>query len=135
MVLAHDHLSVHEDVPAEDEGGESAVDEFHGGAIGEEGGHEAEEEKSPERAKEVGHPRGEVVLGLAGEEGQEDEDAGGEENGVQNDGRLIEGDDDGNGVGFGESEEREEEQVCRVRLALPVCETHKDHGTDELCSG
>lgn len=135
VVLAHDELCVDEDVGAEDEGGDAAVDELAGGAVGEEGGHEAEEDEAPEGAEEVGHPGGEVVLCLAGEEGEEDEDAGGEDDCVEDDFGLVEGDDDGDGVGLGEGEEAEEEEVCRVGLALPVGEEHEDYGAEELCWG
>lgn len=131
-MMAHDELSINQDVCAEDEGSRASVDELAGGAVGEEGGHEAKDDEAPERAEEVRHPRGEVILGLAGKGRQEDEDAGRQDDGVEDDGGLVEGDDDGDGVGFGEGEEREEEQVCRIRLALPVRQAHEDHGSDQL---
>ena len=132
VVLAHDKLRVDEDVRAEDEGGETTVDKLGGGVVGEEHGHEAEHEQAPERAEEVGHPRGEVVLGLAGKGREEDEDGGGQDDSVEDDGGLVEADDDGDGVGFGEGEEREEEDVGWVRLALPEGEAEEDHCADEL---
>ncbi len=132
MVLAEDQLGVHEDVAAEDERGQPAVDELAGAAVGEEGGHEAEQDQPPQPAEEVGHPRGEVVLGLAGEGGQEDEDAGREDNGVEHDRGLVEGDDDRDGVGLEEGEAREEEHVSGVRVALPVRQEHEAHGAEEL---
>jgi len=132
VVLAHDELRVDEDVSAEDEGSQAAVDELAGRAVGEEHGHESEQDEAPQRAEEVGHPRGEVVLGLAGEQGEEDEEAGGQYHGVEHDGRLVEGDDDGNRISLSEGKERQEEQVCRVRLALPVRQAQEDQGADEL---
>lgn len=131
VVLAEDHLGVDEDVGAEDEGGSAAVEQLAGGAVREEHGHEAKHDEAPEGAEEVGHPRGEVVLCLAGEEGEGDEDAAGEDDGVEDDGGLVEGDDDGDGVGLGEGEEGEEEEVGGVGLALPVGEAEEDHGADE----
>lgn len=56
MVVAHNHLRIDEDVAAEDEGCESAVDELAGGAVREEHGHEAEDDEAPEGSEEVGHP-------------------------------------------------------------------------------
>lgn len=120
VVLAHNELGVDEDVAGEDQGGEAAVDELAGAAVGEEGGHEAEEDEAPEGAEQVRHPGGEVVFGLAGEEGEEDEDAAGQDHGVEDDLGLVEGDDDGDGVGFEEREAREEEEVRRVGFALPI---------------
>lgn len=132
VVLAHDELSVDEDIGAEDEGRDAAVDKFGGGAVREEGGHEAKEDEAPEGTEKVGHPRGEVIAGLAGESGEEDEDAGGEDDGVEDQAGGVEGDDDGDGVGFEEGEAGEEYEVSRVRLALPVGEEHEDDGAEEL---
>lgn len=132
VVLTHNHLRIDENVGAKDEGRETAVDELAGRAVGEEHGHEAKEDETPQGAKEVGHPRGEVVLCLAGKERQEDKDTAGQDDGVEDYGRLVKGDDDGDGVGFGKGEEREEEEVCRVGFALPVGQAEEDHGAEEL---
>lgn len=104
MMVPDDHLGVDENVAAEDERRKTAVDEFACAAVGEEGSHESEQNESPEAAEKVGHPASEVVLGLARESGQEDKDTRGEENGIENDGGLVEGNDDGDGVGFEQSE-------------------------------
>lgn len=112
--------SVHEDIAAEYQGGKAAVDELASRAVREEGGHEAEENEAPQPAEEVGHPRGEVVLGLAGKGREENKNPSGQKDGVENDGGLIEGDDDGDGVRLEEGEAGQEEQVGRVRVALPV---------------
>lgn len=56
MVVAHNHLSVDEDVAAEDEGSEASIDELAGRAIRKEHGHESEEDEAPQSAEEVGHP-------------------------------------------------------------------------------
>lgn len=119
-MMTHDKLGINKNIGTEDEGRNSAVNQLSRRIVGKEHGYETEQDEGPERAKEVGHPRGEIILGLACEQSQEDEDAGREDDGVENNRRLVEGDDDGNRVGFGEGEEREEEQVSWVRLAFPV---------------
>lgn len=132
MVLAEDELGVDEDITGEDEGREAAVDQLARTGARQEHHHEAEEHEPPERAEQVRHPRREVVLGLAREEGQENEDAAGEDGCVQHDLCLVERDDDADGVGFEESKSGEEEQVCWVRLALPVRQEHETDRSDEL---
>lgn len=132
VVVAQDELGVDEDVPAEDQGGQAAVDQLAGAAVGEEHGHEAEQHQAPEGAEQVGHPAGEVISRLAGEGRQEDKDAGGEEDGVEDDRGVVYGDDDGDGVGFEEGETREEEKVGRVRVAFPVGEEHEADGAEQL---
>lgn len=132
MMLPHHHLRIHQDISTEDQRRRPAVQQLTGRAVGEEHGHEAEEDEAPQRAKQVRHPRCEVVLGLAGEGGQEDEDACREDDGVEHDGRLVERHDDAHRVRLGEGEEREEEEVGRVGLALPVGEAEEDEGADEL---
>lgn len=132
MVRAHDELGVDKDVAAEDEGGQGAVDELGGGAVGQEHGDEAEEYEAPEGAKEVRHPRGEVVLGLEGERGQEDKHASSQEDSVEHDRRVVKGHDHGDGVCLEQREAAEEEQVGGVRFALPVGQEHHAHGAEEL---
>ena len=105
MVMAHNKLGIDQDITAEDEGGSTSVDELGGRVVGEESSHESEDDKSPERAEEIRHPRGKVVLGLTSEGSEEDEDSGSQNNGVKNDGSLVERNDDRDGVGFGESKE------------------------------
>lgn len=104
MMVPDDQLGVYENVAAEDERRKTAVDEFACAAVGEESSHESEQNESPESAEEVGHPASEVVLGLTRESGKEDKDTRGEENGIEDDGGLVEGDHDGNSVRFEESE-------------------------------
>lgn len=104
MVVPDDQLGVDKNVAAEDERRQSAVDEFARAAVGEESSHESEQNESPKSAEKVGHPASEVVLGLARESGEEDKDTRGEENGVEDDGGLVKGDDDGDSVGFEDSE-------------------------------
>lgn len=132
VMLAQDKLGVDEYVGAEDEGGETAIDELSRGVIRKEHGDETKEDKAPEGAEKVGHPRGEVILGLAGECGEEDEYAGCKYHGVEDNGRLVEGDDDGYRVSLGDGEEREEEQIGRIRFALPVGKAQEDERPEEL---
>lgn len=132
VVLPHDQLGIHEDIPAEDQRSQTSIDQLTRAAVWEEHGHEAEQHEAPQAAKEVGHPAGEVIFCLAGERCEEDEDAAGKQHGVEDDGGLIEGDDDGDGVGLEKSETGEEEQVSRVRMALPVGENHESDGAEHL---
>lgn len=135
MVLAENHLGVDEDVGREEQCRDAAVDELAGAAVREEHEHEAEEDEAPEGAKKVGRPRGEVVFGLAGKQGEEDKDAAREDDGVEDDGRVVQGDDDGDGVRLEQGEARQEEKVGRVRFALPVGEAEEDEGAEELRFG
>lgn len=129
--MAHDQLGVDEDVAAENQGCDAAVDELDGAAAGEEGGHEAEDDQHPQRAEEVGHPGCEVVFCLAGEEGQGDEDAEGEQQGLHDDAGVVEGGDDADGVGFERGEAGQEGEVGRVGFALPVGQEHEADGAEE----
>ena len=105
MVMAQDKLRVDKDIATENKSCEAAIDEFTGRAVWEKHGHETEDDETPEGAEEVRHPRGEVILGLAGEKGKEDEDSGSKNDSIEYDGRLVEGHYNGNGVGFGKSKE------------------------------
>lgn len=69
---------------------------------------------------------------MAGEYCEGKEDTGGQENGLENDLGLVEGDDDGDGVGFEKGEAGEEEEVRGVGFALPICEEHETDGAKEL---
>lgn len=70
VVVAHNQLRVHEDIPREDKSSKDAVDELGSATERNEHGHESEQDHEPERAEEIRHPVGEVVLGLACEECQ-----------------------------------------------------------------
>lgn len=119
-MVPDDQLRVDENIPAEDQRCQSAVNKLARAAVGEEGSHESEQNEAPQAAEQIGHPAREVVLGLASEGREEDKDARGEEDSVEDDRGLVEGDDHGNGVGFEDGEAREEEQVGRVGVAFPV---------------
>ena len=69
VIMPHDELGVHQDISAEDEGGDDTVDQLNGATVWEEGSHESENDQDPQRTKEVGHPAREVVFSLACEEG------------------------------------------------------------------
>ena len=69
---------------------------------------------------------------MAGEEGKGYEDACREEDSLEDDLRLVEGDNDRDGVGFEARESRKEDEVCWVRLALPVGQEHETDGTKKL---
>lgn len=130
MVLAHNQLGVDEDIAAENQSRDTTVDQLGSGAIGEEHHHDAHQDECPESAEEVGHPTGEVIFTLACKSSQEDEDSAGEDDSVEDDVGLVEGDDDGDGVRLEEGEAGEEEEIGRVGVALPVGEDHEDHSAD-----
>lgn len=132
MVVAQHELCVNQDIRAEDERADAAVDQLAGAGVGEEHVHEAEENESPERAEEVWHPRGKVVFRLAGEQGQEDEDACRQDHGVEHYVGLVEGHYDADGIGFGQGEGGEEEEVGWVGVSLPICEEHEAECAEEL---
>lgn len=56
MMLPHNHLSINKNVGTKDERAETSVNEFTGGAIGEKHGHEAKDDKTPQRAEKIWHP-------------------------------------------------------------------------------
>lgn len=103
-MVPDDQLGVNENIAAKNERCQAAVNKLACAAVGEEGSHKSEQNESPESAKKVGHPTSEVVLGLACESSEKDKDTRGEENGVEDDGGLVKGDDDGDSVGLEESE-------------------------------
>lgn len=104
MIVPHDKLGVHQDVAAEDESGDDAVAQLDLAIVREEHGHEAEDDEHPERAKQVWNPAREVVLGLASEERERDEDAKREDESFDNDLGIVEGSDYRDGVRLGRSE-------------------------------
>ena len=106
VVVLHHHLGVDENIGAEEQSRNASVDQLGSAAVGEEHGHEAEEDQGPETSEKVGHPRCEIVFCLAGEGCEEDENACSEDHGVEDDGCFVERYDDGDGIGFGEGEER-----------------------------
>lgn len=125
VVVAHDELGVDEDVAGEDERRDAAVHELQRAARGEEGGHEPEDDEEPQRAEQVGDPVREVVLGLAREQRQRDEDAQRDDQRLHDDPRVVERRDHADRVRLQRREPRQEEQVRRVALALPVRQEHE----------
>lgn len=73
--MPHNELGVHQNVAAKDQSCNDAIAELDAAAAWEEGSHEAEKDQDPQRSKQVGHPAGKVIFALAGENGEEDEDA------------------------------------------------------------
>jgi hypothetical protein len=125
VVVAHDHLRVDQDVPREDERADDTVSQLDLAAVREERRHEAEQDHYPERAEQVRHPACEVILGLAREQGKRDKDAECEDGGFDHDLGVCERYDDRDGVGFHGSEATKEQQVGRIRLALPEREAEE----------
>ena len=128
-------LRVHQDVAAEDQRPEPTVDELARAAVRKEGGDQAEEDEDPEPAEQLRHPGREVVLGLAREQRQGEEDAerehGGQQDRVALAPLLVDGHDDRDGVGLERGEAGQEGQVGRVRLALPVGQEHEPDAAEQ----
>jgi hypothetical protein len=55
VVMSHHELGVDENVSAEDQSGDDAVAELDCAALGEESGHETEDDQDPEGTEEVRH--------------------------------------------------------------------------------
>ena len=62
MVMAHNHLRVHQNVCREDECADDTVAQLHRAVVREERRHEAKEHHHPERPEQIRHPACEVVL-------------------------------------------------------------------------
>lgn len=132
MVVSQHKLRVHQDVRREYQSRDTRVCQLNGAVVWEERCHESKQDQRPEAAKEVWHPRREIVLGLAREECQGDEDPGSQQNGLEDDARFVEGGDDRDSVGLETREASKEEEVGWVGLSFPVGEEHECHGSEKL---
>lgn len=75
MIVPHNQLRIDENITREDKRTKHAIDDLNGAVERDEHSHEPEQDHEPQRAEQVRHPVGEVILGLACEEGQSDEDS------------------------------------------------------------
>lgn len=131
MVVSHNKLSIHEDVTREDQGTQHTVDELGGATKRHEHGHESEKDHEPQRTEEVGHPAGKVVLGLAREERERDEDTQCQDKCLHDNSRFVERCHHTDGICFHQGEAGEEQQICWVGLALPVGCEHEAEGAKD----
>ena len=131
MVVLHHQLRIHEDIAAEDERRDDTIDELDRLAAGEEGRHEAEDDEHPQRAEKIRHPGRKVVLGLAREEREREEDPQREDQGLDDNPTIVEGGDDADAVGLEGGEAAQKKQVGGVGLALPEGEEHEGDGAEE----
>jgi len=90
MMLSHNHLRIHQDVGREYQGRDARVHQFHRAVAREEHGHESEQDQRPQAHEQIRHPGGEIIFRLAGDEGEADEEPRGQEDGFEDDGRLVE---------------------------------------------
>ena len=81
-------------IAREDQSGYHTIYQFHCLAAGEEGSHEAKYDENPESTEKVWLPCSEVILGLASKQCEEDEDTEGDDEGLDDDARLVERCDD-----------------------------------------
>lgn len=98
--MAHNQLRINEDISREDERSNTAINELDAAIVGEESSHEPEDYEQPQSAEQVGHPVREIIFGLACEEGQGHEDAERDDEGLNDDARVVERGYDADGVGF-----------------------------------
>jgi len=91
VVVAHNHLSVHQDVTAEDQGRDDAISEFDLAVVGKERRHKSKQDQHPQPAKQIWYPGREVVFALAGKQAERDENTKGEYDRFENDFRICEG--------------------------------------------
>lgn len=131
MVVAHDQLGVDQDVSRENQSRDDAIAKIDFAIVWEESGHEAEQNQDPDATEQVWGPVRKVILALAGEQTQSNEDAHCEDERGQDDSRFVHGDDDGDGVRLHGGKAGEEGQVHGVRFALPEGKAEEDKGTDE----
>lgn len=129
MIMANNQLRVDEDISGEDQGTHTTIDQLDGGATREKRSHEAKQHEKPQRPEEIRHPVREVILGLARKERQRDEETQCEHEGLHDDARVVERSHHADGVCFHDSESGEEEEVRRVRFALPVGDQHRAQGS------
>jgi hypothetical protein len=131
MIMSHNKLRVHKNIPAKNQRSNPTPHKLHGTIRREERSHEPKNYQTPEPPEEVRHPARKVILCLAGEGRERDEDAERDDEGLDNDARIVEGGDDADGVGFEEREAGEEEEVGRVGLAFPEGEEEEADGAEE----
>ena len=100
MIMPHNKLCVHQDVSREDQRSHNPIPKLNLRVIREERSHESKQYQHPEPTKQVWHPAREVILALAREQCQSEEDSHREYQRLKYNLALVEARDDGYGVGF-----------------------------------
>lgn len=75
MIVSHNQLRIDENITREDKRAKHTIDDLNRAVERDEHSHEPEQDHEPQRAEQVWHPIGEVILGLACEEGQGEENS------------------------------------------------------------
>ena len=104
MIMPHHQLGINKDIRGEDQRRKAPINQLDGAIGREKHSNEAKQDEEPQATEEVGHPVSEVVLGLAGEEGESDEETEGEDEGLDDEPGIVEGGYDADGVSFEEGE-------------------------------
>jgi len=125
------HLCVVDDVSSEDEGTADGVDELKVGVEGEEGTNKASHEQRAESSEKVGAKAAEIVLALERIQSEASEDTKRDEQGLEDNLGVIECYNDADGECLDGSEGRQKNEVGRVRMALPVQESHVNKRADQ----
>lgn len=102
--MPHNKLRIDEDIPREDQRPKHTVDNLNGAVERDEHSHEPEQDHEPQRAEQVRHPVREIVLGLAGEERQRDEDPQRQRQRLDDHPRVVQGCRHADGVGLEDGE-------------------------------
>lgn len=131
VIMAHNELSIHQDISTEDERRHGPVDKLGSAIVGKESCHESKKDEYPQASEQVGHPIREVVFRLASEQSQSDEDASRQYESQKDNLRVVEGHNDGYGVGFQKRKAAQEKEVCRVGFAFPEGQEHESDGAEE----
>lgn len=111
VVVAHDQLSIDQDVSTEDERSNDAIPKLDLRAVWEEHGHESKQYEHPQGAKQIWYPAREVIFALAGKQTECNKDSKCKDDGLEDDLLFSKGYDDRDGVGFERRESGEEHQV------------------------
>ena len=114
MIVPHDQLRIDEDISAENQRRNDAIDELDPTAVWEERSHEAEHDQDPQTTEEIWHPRREVILCLASKQRECYEDAQGQDQSFDDNLALIKARNHGDGIGFQCREGSQEDHVRRI---------------------
>ena len=114
VIVSDDQLRVHKDVATEDERRNDSIAQLDLAAVREKHGHETKEDKHPQCSEEVRHPAREIVLRLAGEECEGDENAKREQQCFEDDLGVVERRYNRDSIRLSRSEGAQEHEVSRV---------------------
>lgn len=122
VIMTHNQLRIDKNIRREKERSDSRVCQLNCAVMWEERCHKAKQYHRPQRTEQVWHPRGEIILGLAGEKSQANEEPRGYQNSLEDKSGLVEGHDHGDGVCLETCETGQEKEIGRIGLPFPIRE-------------